>query len=154
MALGKILLKVTKIFFLVTIVLLVVIILFLHFFFSGLCGNDFLDSKISPDEKSKIVIFLRNCGATTDFSVQASIVSNDFRLNDNSTGNLFTADSNDGTVTQANNIGGPRITSEWVGTSTLQIQYAHGARFFKQERRYQGVNILYSELPLTLKYSY
>ncbi len=56
-----------------------------------LCEDDVYLSIISPDKKCKAVIFERNCGATTGFSTQISIIDADQELK-NSSGNVFIID--------------------------------------------------------------
>ena len=46
---------------------------------------------ISPDKKHKAVVFQRDCGATTDFSTQLSIIETDKEL-ENNVGNIFIID--------------------------------------------------------------
>ena len=43
----------------------------------NLCGNEIIEEIKSPDNKYKLVIFQRDCGATTGFSTQISILKSD-----------------------------------------------------------------------------
>ena len=61
-------------------------------FTSGICGNRIAREVSSPDGKWKAVLYERDCGATTDFSTQVSILRQRQDVgNDN--GNVFIADS-------------------------------------------------------------
>ena len=57
---------------------------------SGLCGNDVIEEVVSPNGKTKALVFQRDCGATTGFSTQISILSYQARLPDKP-GNVFIA---------------------------------------------------------------
>ncbi len=54
-----------------------------------MCGNEIFNSYISPDKKYKVVVFQRDCGATTSFNTQISIIKNGKKLPKES-GNTFT----------------------------------------------------------------
>jgi len=41
------------------------------------CGNTIVEALPSPDGSHKAVVFVRNCGATTDFSTQMSVLRGD-----------------------------------------------------------------------------
>ena len=58
-----------------TVTALVVIAfgVFLYQTFANMCGNEILGEFASPDRKKKVVVFQRDCGATTGFSTQASL---------------------------------------------------------------------------------
>jgi hypothetical protein len=55
-----------------------------------MCGNTIHNIYPSPDKSYEIVIFQRDCGATTGFSTQISIIKNGEKL-PNKSGNVFTA---------------------------------------------------------------
>jgi hypothetical protein len=42
--------------------------------FDDSCANQIVDIKISPDKNYQAVTFIRDCGATTGFSTQLSIL--------------------------------------------------------------------------------
>src|SRR6266508_912458 len=56
-----------------------------------LCRNDVTSDVISPSGKHHAVVFQRDCGATTGFSVQVSVLPAGKRL-ENQGGNAFVAD--------------------------------------------------------------
>lgn len=53
-----------------------------------MCGNKIYFEALSPDKEHKVVVFHRDCGATTGFSTQISIVGVKDDLKDKS-GNIF-----------------------------------------------------------------
>lgn len=55
------------------------------------CANDNLRERISPGGQLKAVTFRRNCGATTPYSTQVSILPASRNL-PNEAGNVFTVD--------------------------------------------------------------
>ena len=97
-----------------------------------MCGNEVLQSIPSPSGKLKIEVFSRDCGATTGFSTQASIISADDRL-PNEGGNILVLD---GTVP---------IKVQWHSDSILTMTGLGTARVFKQESSLAGVSISYGK---------
>ena len=71
----------------VTGILIAIVILFLHSM-SDMCKNYIHQVNLSPDEKYKAVVFQRDCGATTEFNTQISIVGANNEL-DNDSGNIY-----------------------------------------------------------------
>jgi hypothetical protein len=98
-------------------------------FFDSLCGNTVLKSLSSPDGKLKAVVFERDCGATTGFSTQLSVLGAGDPL-PNDEGNIFIADTDHGAA-PAGPGGGPAINVLWEGPRKLLIELHSGARRFK-----------------------
>jgi hypothetical protein len=72
-----------------TIALIVACAVGLFLYFASVtCGNDIHREYISPDKQLKAVVFQRNCGATTGFSTQISIIDADKNLS-NGGGNIY-----------------------------------------------------------------
>jgi len=65
--------------------------IFLSTLFSNMCGNEVFSVVVSPNKKHKAVLFQRDCGATTEFSTQISILDKNAKLL-NKSGNILTAD--------------------------------------------------------------
>lgn len=59
----------------VLILLIVSAVVFLHNLLKGGCANEIYSEVESPGNKYKAVAFLRDCGATTGFSTQISILN-------------------------------------------------------------------------------
>jgi hypothetical protein len=74
---------------------LVVIVLLMfgagYYFVSSMCANTVVTSSTSPNGKWKVVLFERNCGATTGFSSQISLMKLDEELS-NEAGNIYIAE--------------------------------------------------------------
>ncbi|MDP9350161.1 MAG: hypothetical protein M3P51_01250 [Chloroflexota bacterium] len=113
----------------------------LLFFPPDLCGNTIIAEAISPDGANRAVVFQRNCGATTPFSTQVSLLQRTQRLE--GSGNVFTADGNHGRA-PARPGGGPEVSVTWINPETLSIRYDARARVFAQEQRVRNVSIVYS----------
>src|SRR5215470_11894175 len=96
-----------------------------HLLTFDMCGNEVVAEIRSPDGTYKAVEFERDCGATTDFSTQISIIKSNKQLGSNSAGNAFTADSNHGSV-PANGAGVMELNIRWLDSNTLQIDYPAG----------------------------
>jgi hypothetical protein len=82
------------------------------------------------------VVFERDCGATTDFSFQVSILPNREVLH-NGGGNVFIADGNHGKVQSM------YMKTRWSGPQELVISYPKDARLFRHESRVKGTAVVY-----------
>src|SRR5688572_33159899 len=71
------------------------------------CDNEVINEVVSPDGLRKAVLFQRECGATTGFSSQISVIATNDRLRD-SAGNVLVADG-----------GSAGYKLQWVGPQTL-----------------------------------
>lgn len=60
----------------------------------GVCGNTISQTVLSPDGQLKAVVFQRECGATTGFSTQISVLAADETLPDWG-GNVFVENKGD-----------------------------------------------------------
>ena len=110
---------------------------------SDLCGNKIVREKLSPDLNLKAVVFERDCGATTGFSTQVSILEASEDLTGG--GNAFVSDGGRGVV----GWNGPWVAVKWLGPGSLQIAYDATASVFEQDKTVDGVSISY----LTVKRS-
>jgi hypothetical protein len=101
------------------------------------CGNDPLETAVSPDGAREAIVFLRSCGATTAFSTQVSIVARNGALRGG--GNVFVADGGPAAAPSGRSL----VEVKWLGPTRLLITYDSGARVFEQVRRYAGVSVDY-----------
>jgi hypothetical protein len=107
------------------------------------CGNEILRAHYSPTKQLKAVVFERDCGATTGFSTQISVISANGDL-PNEAGNVFVADTDHGKSPSGPG-GGPPVEVEWKGESSLNIIYDNRARVFLRKDSQNDVTITYSE---------
>jgi hypothetical protein len=110
-----------------------------------MCANELVAEHRSPDGVYKVVVFQRDCGATTGFSTQASLIVADDGLPESS-GNLFIADTDHGKAPAAA-WGGPELEVEWEGPGQLLLRYDSRARVFVSERRAEGIDVRYDSIP-------
>jgi hypothetical protein len=107
------------------------------------CMNEILRIHYSPSKQLKAVVFERECGATTGFSTQISIMPANSDL-PNEGGNVFVADTDRGKSASGPG-GGPHVEVEWREESSLNITYDNRARVFLRKDSQKGINITYSE---------
>ena len=119
-----------------------VLIAWLIWSMPDLCGNDIGKEVLSPDGKLKAVVFERDCGATTDFSTQISLIKASQPLPHGSSGNVFAADSDHGNV-GVDVKGILPIDLSWDDNNKLLIRYPARARVFSEVRQYKGVQLRY-----------
>ena len=140
--------KLMKLLFKVIIGIIVTAVIYfgiiIYSFGSDLCGNEIIETKISPNSTHKIIIFQRNCGATTDFSTQISVLEMDENI-ENKSGNIFSADSDHGKAElTANGIINTKI--KWINEKTVLIEYDKNVRVFQNEESINNINIRYKIL--------
>jgi hypothetical protein len=95
------------------------------------CGNEVVSSTSSPSHAVSAVVFNRNCGATTGFNTQVSIVR--AGTAPSGAGNTLILD---GTVP---------LKFLWVSESKLRITGLGSAKVFKQEQSVAGVSVAYGK---------
>lgn len=107
----------------------------------SMCGNDIIAESLSPDKALKAVVFRRDCGATTDFSTQVSILAIEEQL-ENESGNVFTADADHGAAPMYEK-GGPVVTVQWIERDKLTVFRSPSARVFRSVDKRASVHITY-----------
>ncbi len=105
------------------------------------CGNEELQAVISPGGTRKAVVFQRDCGATTGFSTQISILPVNEKLPKEG-GNTFIADTDHGQAPSGLG-GGPEVNLEWANEREFVVKYDKRARVFRSEQLVDGVRIRY-----------
>ncbi len=102
------------------------------FSLAGDCGNDPISEIQSPDKSLKVVIFQRDCGATTGFSTQVSILSAKRTL-PNESGNVMVVDTDHGKAPSGPR-GVPEIIPEWKSDRELVLRVHPMTRTFGIDR--------------------
>ncbi len=100
----------------------------------GLCANEQLSESTSPSGRLRAVTFRRDCGATTGFSTQVSVLVASKPL-PNEAGNVFIIE------------GEPRTIVRWITDQHLSISCSDPARDFKHETSFGDVQITYDGPP-------
>lgn len=106
----------------------------------GLCSNTVLTTVPSPDGTHQAIVFGRDCGASTGFSTQVSILHAGARLSNNVSSNTFVADADNG-IAPAGRGGGPRVEVEWREAELLEVRHDSRARVFRTESHVRGITV-------------
>jgi hypothetical protein len=107
----------------------------------SMCANEPLGEALSPDGARKAVVFQRDCGATTGFSTQVSVIASSSTLG-NSSGNVFVADADHGSA-PAGPGGGPWVSVHWLAADQLVVRHHPATRVFKAAPQVRAVHIRY-----------
>lgn len=110
-----------------------------------MCGITLVDEIANTTHSKKAVVFVVNCGATTDYSTQVSILNYDDIISDNLRGNIFISDTNHGEAPSFNSAG-PEVLAEWIDNDNLIIRHHPKARIFKAENILDSITIEYDYL--------
>lgn len=100
-----------------------VIMAFLIYVTGNMCGNEIYSEELSPDREHKVVIFQRDCGATTGFSTQISIINSDDEL-ENESGNVYIIDGHPKDVSPG---------TRWISNTELRIERNLNGQEYKAE---------------------
>ena len=109
-----------------------------------LCQVEIVKEQISPSGNSKAVLFQFDCGATTPFTSNVSILKTNEVVKYKS-GNVFSCYGGN----QRGSWGGPLADFTWTGNDELLISYATDANVTKTNSRNRSVKIKYNTLPRT-----
>ncbi len=106
---------------------------------SDLCENTIDYTVYSKDGNHIAYVFERNCGATTGFSTQISVLNSQKKLKNND-GNLFIADNG---VANVSDIGTIATEVIWKDNNHIIVRYDGKAKVFKKVKNLQGIKIQY-----------
>ena len=107
------------------------IIIYLFIIIScNLCTNIVIDELNLPYTSYKVIIFERDCGATTATSLQLSIVSRTEKLQNYNKGNICITDGN-------------KLTCDILPNDIILIRYT--GRLFLAKDSYENIRIIYEE---------
>jgi hypothetical protein len=105
-----------------------------------LCSNRIIDDIQSPNKQYHAVVFQRDCGATTSFSTQVSLLHASDDVSGG--GNVFITDSRNSTADAT-----AEVKVAWASNDRLIIRYpASSFRIFRQERNLYDIAITYKPL--------
>ena len=110
-----------------------------------MCASTVIEQYPSPSGKRKAVVFQMDCGASTGFSSQVSIMSGDVDASQKGSipKSFFVADGDHGRA-PAGKGGGPELRIVWQDEMHLQIQHHSLARLFRADKESKGVGIDYA----------
>lgn len=108
----------------------------LVYFIKNMLVNNVITDTMSPNGKYKAIAFIRNGGATTDFSPQVSVLEAYERFGNKNTGNVFIGYNNQ------------YIDSYWEDNKTLVVVHnCFAADIFMQEDEINDIKIIYRLAP-------
>jgi hypothetical protein len=117
---------------------------FLYYTADKMCGNQIISNTEMQEMNLNIVVFQRDCGATTGFSTQVSIIEIGEEL-PNESGNIFSADTDHGKAPSGKG-GGPEVKVEVIDEKQIKILHHQNDRVFNNQNKWQGVQIEYGNL--------
>jgi hypothetical protein len=97
------------------------------------CGNSILIERVSPGKEWTAVLFERDCGATTWYSTQVSLVSQGSSL-PNEVGNVFNS---------REQLEHPGVV--WLSPNELEVSGVHRLSVAKALASFKGIRIRYVE---------
>ncbi|WP_141433520.1 DUF5412 family protein [Bacillus sp. 03113] len=118
----------------ILITIIVIFVLFmagkylLDTLFGNMCGNEIVETVPSPSGEKVAYIFTRDCGATTGFSPQLSILNKDDDFQ-NESGNTFRADKD--------------FSIEWIDEKNLKVIYDQSSETYEMDKKVKGIKIEY-----------
>lgn len=109
------------------------------------CTNEVISRLVSPDGQHEAVMFQRDCGATSGYSTQISIV--EVGQAPTGGGNAFRADDNHGAA-KVGDWGGSWAEIKWLASNRLLVRYAYKSRIFEQDDTVAGVSVIYENVAM------
>jgi hypothetical protein len=110
---------------------------------TGACGNEILSDVRAPGNGHRAVVFQRDCGATTGFSTQVSVIRGSRRL-PNEPGNVFIADDS---TTAAGSNDTLFVQAQWIDSALLEIHHDTRARVLTADSLVEGIRIHFLTRP-------
>ncbi len=107
---------------------------------SDVCRNNVVQRLSAPYGRHQAIMFQRDCGATTGFSTQISVIDRGERAT--GSGNAYRADADHGAAA-VGHWGGPWAEVRWLAPDHLVVRYAENSRIFEQDDRVSGIRISY-----------
>ncbi len=105
------------------------------------CGNQLILRVPSPDRVHDAVIYERDCGATTDFSTQVTLLRAGAEL-PHDPSPILVIDSDHGRAV-AGPGGGPLVEATWVSSDSLVVSFDEHARVFQHLSQFSNIGIRY-----------
>ena len=109
------------------------------------CQSDIVSRVESPGGMHSAVLFQRDCGATTGFSTQISVLPAGGESPDG--GNVFRADTGHDAAVRTGAWRGPWAEMRWLSPRHLLVRHAAGARLFARAGQANGIRISYQAVP-------
>jgi len=110
-----------------------------------MCGNQIVTEQVSPNKKYKAVVYVRDCGATTGFSTQVSILRNNKKLRDDESGNVLTL-SDHYYGQYKNYYGGAEVKVMWITNNKLLVHFDSKAEAGIKKNKIDGIEVAYEQI--------
>jgi hypothetical protein len=110
--------------------------------FGSMCGNELVSEYLSPNGRNKVIVFVRDCGATTGFWTNISITNRSHKLGEDETSNAATIDDRE-SGPDTNRLGGGEVLVKWIANDTVVFRINEAAKLLKREDELRGVTIIY-----------
>ena len=119
---------ITRSFLIVFITLIILLIILFIFGENFFCKNKVITSVISSNKKIKIVIFQRDCGATTGFTTQISIINSNEIVDNTMKGNIFISDGKPQDIIKS---------IKWIEANKVVVKLKNMKyKIYKKEKKY------------------
>lgn len=105
---------------------------------SSACGNRLVRQTLQAGAAHELVVFDRDCGATTDFVTHVTLLDGGDSLSNGTVGNIFIADSDHGKVSM-------NVEATWSTPSTIVVRYPTGAKIYKKVDQVNEFRVRYQE---------
>ena len=114
--------------------ILILIVVFISFIYltDDMCANNINKIYFSPNKSLKAVVFQRDCGATTGFSTQISILKAKEELPNNK-GNVFIINGHPDSV---------QAVVRWENNKEINIHYSSNDIPFKMEKEFGFFDVI------------
>ncbi len=108
------------------------------------CKNDLILEVFNPSNLDKAILFYRECGATTNTSLQVSLESSEKNLDNSFVGNILSCQLKVGNI-RLQSVE-KTIKLYWENDSLLKISLDSNLIVFNQQARHENISIEYIEL--------
>ena len=95
--------------------------------------NSIISEHLSPDKRIKVIVFEKSGNASTNSSIHASVIENNFKLRNTDKGNIFIADEFEKTNYSRDSF----LLVNWINNSIVEINYPSLVRLFKIEEKFK-----------------
>lgn len=107
------------------------------------CADATVTRAAEPGGGLDAVVFVRDCGATTGFSTEVSLVKSGAEASGG--GNVFDADDDHGKVALEGPHHALALDVRWLDGNRLHVGYPAGTRVFKHDGKHGDVRVEYQQ---------
>src|SRR5207249_11010857 len=104
------------------------------------------ETKLSPDGQKAVFVNTRNCGATTDWVVEASLLNANESITNYNTGNIMRINSDLGRAWPTAPGGWPIISAQWENPTSLTLHYSRNSVVMYKTERKENISVRFVEI--------